>query len=395
LFEGDFENKMTVKLNYAPLAEVISVDATVQKVANITHGSYSGALDPLPATSVLEIIQVKQGGAIYTKNTDYKLTSGQVDWSPAGAEPAPGSSYEVTYRHIARIVSENITDSGFEISGAVDGTNIMVTYTWKMPRYDLITIDADGIVRRIKGLAHPWGPAIPKAPSGQLVLAQIFQNWSSGEKPKVANNATRVTQMSGIESIKNMVLDLFFLVSQLQLKNDANASDPSAKKGIFVDPFFDDDMRDQGIPQTGAIVDQCLMLPVRAEVRDLAKDQKVYMLPYVLEPVVLQELQTGGMKVNPYMAFDSIPADVAVTLNVDHWTEVETQWLSAVTQYVRGRSTTNSTALISTESRNAEFMRQLTQQFRIEGLRAGEIITKIEFDGIDITEASAALSQIS
>jgi hypothetical protein len=384
LFEGDFENKMTIHLNYAPLAEVISVDATVQKTANITHGSYSGALDPLPATSIVDIVQVKQGGTVYVKNTDYKLTAGQVDWSPSGAEPAPGSSYEVTYRHMTKLTPTNVSDTGFVIQGAVDGTTVLVTYSWKMLRYDLITIDAEGIIRRIKGLAHQWSPSVPKAPTSQLVLAQIFQNWATDEKPNVANNAIRVVQMADIENLRSVVSDLFFLVSQLQLKNDANASDPSTKKGIFVDPFFDDDMRDQGIEQTGAIVDQCLVLPVRAEVHDLAKDQKVYMLPYVLEPIISQELQTGSMKVNPYMAFDPIPADVAVTLNVDHWTEIETQWLSAITQYVSRGYSYSTNSLVSSTSRNAEFMRQLTQRIRIEGLKPGEVISEIKFDGIAI-----------
>jgi hypothetical protein len=186
-------------------------------------------------------------------------------------------------------------------------------------------------VRRVKGLAHQWAPAVPKTPTGQLVLAEIYQNWKANEKPKVTNNAIRVVQMSDIENLKETVLDLFFLVSQLQLKNDANASDPSTKKGIFVDPFFDDDMRDQGIDQTGAIVNQCLVLPVRVKIHDLAKDQKVYMLPYELEPIISQELQTGSMKINPYCAFDPISADVSITLNVDHWTEIETQWLSPET----------------------------------------------------------------
>jgi hypothetical protein len=387
LFEGDFENKMTIQLNYTPLAKVISVDATVQKVSNITHGSYNGALDPLPSTSIVDIVQVRQVGTVYVKNVDYKLTAGQVDWSPSGAEPAPGSSYEVTYRHMAKLTPSNVTDTGFTIAGAVDGTTVLVTYAWKMPRYDLITIDAEGIVRRVKGLAHQWAPAIPKAPTGQLVLAQVFQDWKTDAKPKVTNNAIRVVQMADIENLKNVVLDLFFLVSQLQLKNDANASDPSTKKGIFVDPFFDDDMRDQGIEQTGAIVDQCLMLPVRAEIYDLAKDEKVYMLPYVLEPIISQELQTGSMKVNPYCAFDPIPADVKITLNVDHWTEIETQWLSPITQcFLRiGRGgTVSSDQLISSEKRNAEFMRQLTQQVRIDGLKPGEVISEIKFDGISI-----------
>jgi hypothetical protein len=384
LFEGDFENKMTITLNYRPLASVISVDATVQKVSSITHGSYSGAPDPLPATSIVDIVRVRQGATVYVKGTDYKLTAGQVDWSLSGAEPSPGSTYEVTYRYMAKLTPTNITDTGFVVTGAVDGTTVLVTYTWKMPRYDLITIDSEGIVRRVKGLAHQWSPAVPKAPTGQLVLAQVFQDWTTDQKPKVTNNAIRVVQMADIEAIKNMILDLYYLMSQERLKNDANASDPSTKKGIFTDPFFDDDMRDQGIEQTGAIVDQCLMLPIRAEVHDLAKGQKVYMLPYELEPIISQELQTGSMKINPYMAFDPIPADVDVTLNVDHWTEVETQWLSAITQYVSRGYSSSVNSLVSSASRNAEFMRQLTQKIRIEGLKPGEVISEIKFDGISI-----------
>jgi hypothetical protein len=194
--------------------------------------------------------------------------------------------------------------------------------------------------------------------------------------------------MADIETLKNMDLDLYYLMSQERLKNDANASDPSAKKGIFVDPFFDDDMRDQGISQTGAIVDGCLTLPIRAEVRDLAKDEKVYMLPYVLEPVVSQELQTGSMKINPYCAFDPIPADLHVTLNVDRWTEIETQWLSPVTQAVSRGTTTSTNALVSSSNRKAEFMRRLTQSFKVEGLKPGEQISAIEFDGINVLEGA-------
>jgi hypothetical protein len=109
------------------------------------------------------------------------------------------------------------------------------------------------------------------------------------------------------------------------------------------------------------------------------------MLPYVREPVISQEFQTGSMKVNPYMAFDPIPADVNVTLNIDHWTEVETQWLSAVTQYVSRGYSSSVNSLVSSASRNAEFMRQLTQRIKIEGLKPGEVISEIKFDGTSVT----------
>lgn len=255
-----------------------------------------------------------------------------------------------------------------------------------MPRYDLITIDADGIIRRVKGLAHPWSPSIPKAPTGQLILAQIYQTWSDDKKPKVTNNAIRVVQMADIESMRNMISDLYYLISQLQLKNDANASDPTAKKGIFVDPFFDDDMRDQGTKQTGAIVDGKLTLPIDAQIFDFAKEKEVYLLPYELEPVIVQEYQTGMMKVNPYDAFDPLPVDVEVTLNIDHWTEVETEWLSPVTSYVNGRSSTSSyESLVNSTTKNLEYMRQIEQKFNVDGFRDGETISKMTFAGIEIT----------
>ena len=392
IFEPDALGNMTIHLNYTPLAEVRTVDITAEKRVNLTHGSYSGALDPIPSTAVLEIIQIKQGNTIYVKGTDYKLSAGQVDWSLSGAEPSPGSSYEIIYRHRTQVTPTNVTDTSIDVSGAVDGTMVLVTYSWKMPRYDIITIDAEGIIRRIKGLAHPWTPVIPKAPNGQLILAQVYQNWTANTKPKVTNNAIRVVQMADIESMKNMIMDLYYLIAQEQLKNDANASDPTAKKGIFVDPFFDDDMRDQGIAQTGAIVDNKLMLPITTEVYDFAKEQQVYMLPYTLEAVISQELQTGSMKINPYNAFDPIPADLTITLNIDHWTEVQTQWLSAITYtyYSRGwGGSSSSNQLVSSSTKKIAYMRQQSPKFTVEGLKPGERISKITFNGIEITAREA------
>jgi hypothetical protein len=174
------------------------------------------------------------------------------------------------------------------------------------------------------------------------------------------------------------------------LKNNANASDPTAKKGIFVDPFFDDDMRDQGVEQTGAIVSGHLILPIATTVHDFGKDSQVYTLPYDLEPVISQEMRTGSMKINPYNAFDPIPADVEVTLNIDRWTEIETQWLSPVTSYygVSGWSGTYySDQVVSSAKRNIEYMRQLTQKFTIDGLKANETITSMKFDGVEVTPA--------
>ena len=127
-------------------------------------------------------------------------------------------------------------------------------------------------------------------------------------------------------------------------------------------------------------------------VHDFAKEQQVYMLPYTLEAVISQELQTGSMKINPYNAFDPIPADLTITLNIDHWTEVQTQWLSTITNtyYSRGWGGSSSTnQLVSSSTKKIAYMRQQTPKFTVEGLKPGERISKITFNGIEITAREA------
>lgn len=367
-FQPDDKGVMNLILNESPANQVLNVDVTVQRTITMTHGSYTGAMDPIPDTAVLEIIQVKQGETIYVSGTDYRLRSGDVDWSLPGSEPSPGSSYQITYRCRTKVTPQDVTEDGFKLSGAVDGTLVLVDYKWMMPRYDLITIDAGGTVRRIKGLAHPWKPSIPKAPANQLALANIYQNWKNA--PAVHNNAVHAISMGEIDKMRSIIYKLYDLIVLERLKNDANSREPAAKKGVFVDPFFDDDMRDQGIAQTAAIVGNELTLPINATIADISKES--YLLPYVLEPVLEQILQTVDMKINPYQAFDAIPARVRIKPNIDRWTEVESSWSSNVTRRF-SKDTGN----------NLAFMRQATRIFEIEGFAENEQ-PRILFDGIEV-----------
>ncbi|UJQ21485.1 MULTISPECIES: DUF4815 domain-containing protein [unclassified Wolbachia] len=382
-FQPNSQRVMELKVNDFPISEIKKVDITVQKTFAVTHGSYSGAIDPIPDSAVLEIIQVKQGNVIYENNIDYKLNAGNVDWSLPGKEPAPGSSYLITYRCRTHVSPEDISEEGCKVRGAVDNSLVLIDYTWKMPRFDLITIDAKGVVRRIKGIAHPWKPSMPKAPSGQLLLCYIHQTWKNGEKEgvKIVNNAIHAVPMNELEAMKRGINDLMLLIAEERLRNDANSREPTTKKGVFVDPFFDDDMRDQGIVQFAAIVNKELILPIDVEIIDVEKGKKPYLLPYELEPVLEQLLQTKEMKINPYQAFDPVPAKVTMNKNTDHWTEVKTNWKSPVTGQFNTRETTE---LLSSNSYEAEFMREAVQNFEIEGFAAHEKLKGIKFDGITI-----------
>ncbi len=382
-FQPNSQRVMELKVNDFPISEIKKVDITVQKTITVTHGSYSGAIDPIPDSAVLEIIQIKQGNVIYENSIDYKLNAGNVDWSLPGKEPAPGSSYQITYRCRTHVSPEDISEEGCKVKGAVDNSLVLIDYTWKMPRFDLITIDAKGAIRRIKGIAHPWQPSMPKAPSGQLLLCYIHQTWKNGEKEgvKIVNNAIHAVPMNELEAMKKGINDLYALVAEERLRNDANSREPTTKKGVFVDSFFDDDMRDQGISQSAAIVNRELVLPIDVEVADIEKGGERYLLPYKLEPVLEQLLQTKGEKINPYQAFDPVPAQITLNKNIDHWTEVKTNWKSPVTREFNTRETTE---LLSSNSYETEFMREAVQNFEIEGFEPSEKLKEVKFDGIFI-----------
>nr|WP_310732640.1 DUF4815 domain-containing protein [Wolbachia pipientis] len=196
------------------------------------------------------------------------------------------------------------------------------------------------------------------------------------------------------------------------MRNDASFREPTAKKGVFVDPFFDDDMRDQGISQTAAIVDMELTLPIKVTVADVGKGTEPWVLPYELEPILEQPLQTMEMKINPYQAFAPVPAKVTISLNIDRWTELKTNWSSPVTRrfsvtsspitkevilgasneqsrstqsVLIGTETSETMELLNSRSNEIAFMREITQNFEIEGFSPGEELKELKFDGIPIT----------
>lgn len=76
---------------------------TATRTQTMVKGSANGAdlilLNQCEAVTVLSIVSVVQGSTTYVVTTDYTLTNNAVDWGAAGAEPAVGSVYTVTYTY--------------------------------------------------------------------------------------------------------------------------------------------------------------------------------------------------------------------------------------------------------------------------------------------------------
>lgn len=402
-FTGTTGGTTTIQLNRFPVDTIVEVVAVKRKTVTITRGGFSGGQDALPDVSVSQINSITQGGTTYQSPRDFFLNADKVDWSPSGAgaiEPSPGSSYSVTYEYLTNVTPENINYQAgtFDVSGAVNGTLVLTDYRWKLPRYDRIVIDRSGNLSRIKGLSSRLSPLPPPVPANLLNLATVFWNW--GATPTVVNDAIRAIPFDQLESMRRSILDLYDLVALERLRNDISSREPSSKRGVFVDAFLDDDMRDQGIAQTGAIVGGVLQLPiVSTAYRAPTNNTQDWLLPYTEEVILQQTQQTGSSRINPYQSFDPIPAAVTLSPDVDRFTLVETNWTSPATQQimtwlgttgtfsVQSITSSTRTQLLSESERPAEFLRQITIAFTIDGFDPGETLTQVLFDGINVTPA--------
>jgi hypothetical protein len=386
-----------INVDRGPINDIIEVAITAQKTVTITHGGFVGAMDPLPDTSVLQIVSIVQGGKTYVAGVDYQLTAGQVDWSLAGPEPATGSTYTATYRHIQTITPTAVDDDGFTVTGAVVDSLVLVTYRQKLPRFDRLVMTPDGMFTWIKGVSADWNPIVPTVPRDLLVLATVQQNWRVTRT--LSNDGVRVVPMQDLAQLNGRIDYMLGLISQQRLESSANLKEAIQKKGLFVDPFLDDTLRDAGVVNDAAIFEGELTLSVTvSKVEIPSADVTVETgMAHTLGVVLQQISQTGFMKVNPYMAFDPLPAAVRLTPAIDRWTDIQTTWASAITQRIVGfapgwhganrfwTDTSNTVVLLSSQNAPAEFLRQIQLSFQINGFGAGEVLQSVTFDGIPVT----------
>ena len=204
------------------------------------HGAYAGAADDLPSTGVTKILEVRQLDTVYVPGADYAKKGDQVDWSPAGAEPSPGSTYQVVYQHISDVQPEHQDLDGFSVSGAVPGTQIMYGYTQMLPRYDRLALDSDGNFTWFKGIASETSPQRPTVPSTLLALTTVYQSWRPDRK--LTNDGVRVVPYDDIAAMNTRIDYVVQEIARQRLEADVSTREAGARVGMFVDPLTDDSM---------------------------------------------------------------------------------------------------------------------------------------------------------
>lgn len=375
-----------VPLNHGPLSVVTTAIITKQKTVTLTKG-LSNSLDVLPDGSVTSIVSVVQGVTTYVAGTSYVLNADRVDWSPGGAEPAPGSSYDVTYQYLSAVTPTATTQDSVTLVGGVTGGSVLLSYDWKLPRYDLLCLDQDGLPVYVNGVSSAAKPRAPEQPTALLALAEIRNDWRA--TPEVINTDVKSVPYTEMWAYFRRLFDLADLVALERLRRDIDYREPVAKKGIFVDPWEDDTYRDAGEAQTAAVFSQQMRLAIDPTIFTIGPAQTA-MLDFTEEVVIRQELFTACMKINPYQNFLPLPAALSLNPSADFWEEHVTQWLSDQTRVFGSgvvASSTTRAELVSESSLAAQFLRQISVSFTIKGFGAGETLTNLSFDGLNVTPA--------
>lgn len=409
-----------VVLAKTPVSSVSRVSVVRQVTEVVTHGT-AGSTDTLAHDSITELVSVTQGATTYVLGEDFTraTNSNQLNWSLAGAEPTAQSQYTVVYRFNAAFTPGSVTATGFLVTGTtqdaqnrslllVNGSNITVDYLYKIPRYDVLCLDEGGNFVMIAGVPAMVRPRIPSVPSGLLRLAVIEQRWSSDTR--LINAAVRMVSMNELNDVNTRIDTLFALMAEERLRLNLTQRDNSAKKGVFVDPFNDDDLRDQGLAQDAAIFRNELTLGVIAypHNQSLPADVTLDLSLGSTWVAINQPLKTSSMKINPYDSFAAMDGIALLYPAVDFWTEFQTEWLSPIARQFDEIIRTGDWAQIGTRPAietitsqssfqqadvekvgvkytKLKFLRSIPVRFELSGFGVDEELVSITFDGLPMT----------
>lgn len=321
-----------VQTDKAPIDNVVGVVAPLEITdEDVVRGSVMNTADSTANAPVVEILSVTQGPTTYVEGVDYQLTGSTVDWSLGGAEPAPNSTYQVSYRYNKTIQPDNnsidndtftITNQGLD-GDIVNGSTVLSSYNFRLKRIDLLELAQNGQLRRIKGVSQEQNPNTPDASADAIALARIELDWEND--PLVVELANIAIKQGELQDLKNKIFTQGVLLAELKLELNASL-DGASSAGIFTDAFVDVDKSDLGKTQTLLITDDLLTVPLALTIGspDDPETLNIQTLDYTDDVIADQSQRTAVLKINPYATFDvagPIEVDVKIDNQVEDFTD--------------------------------------------------------------------------
>ncbi|MEJ8474452.1 DUF4815 domain-containing protein [Roseibium algae] len=376
-----------IEVSRPPIAVVTSAIVTKQITESVIRGAVPGGSDGLSQSSIVEIQSVKQGQVTFDPS-EYSLTGDMISWAPVGDEPLQASTYSVTYLYNDVVTPDAVSETSVTLSGGVQGRSVLISYTSKLPRIDLVCLNLEGLPEYVEGISARKGALPPAAPADLLKLAEVHNDWQG--TPEIIANGTRNYTFDQQRRFFDFLIKMARQFDRSESERDVQSRAAVSADGIFTESFTDDFYRDQGEPQTAAINQGVLQLAV--DVVGVQASEDLAALDWTETVLVAQGLASSEMKINPYANFNTMPGDLRLSPPVDFWTDHVTQWASPVTQEFTAApdtppGTTSLNEEVSESVSSAKVLRQIDINYDLAGFGAGENLESLTFDGIDVTPA--------
>lgn len=369
----DFELKQSEPVNFTgngyytarhtPVRAVFRISGQKETLNEaVTHGAYTGASDELLNQPVISVSSVSSlpdgGGTVYVEGTDWQLSGDSIAWLSV-TEPAPGSTYYVTYRYqYTETDTGGFTGSNGAISsdltsiyleGFASGAVVSVDYDFTLQRTDSIYLDAKGKLGSIKGVPdenEPRDPSTDKDHTLKLATIQMGGDYT----PIVRQDSQRVFKMADIQLLLDSIRANEYNISKLALAQNLKENQPtSIFRNTFVDDFEDDDLRDSGYTgteQNAITVGGNLILDIDWENVnidiDIPEEQDSIFIPSHQTTTVLQQpYWTKNRQINEYLFKAAPEARIEIRPKVYRWVS-KTNYRTYVSSRQTGTVTTNT-----------------------------------------------------
>lgn len=386
-FTGATGTSTTIPVNRGPISALtIAIVVKRATAENVVRGNVPGGFDPLLMSGAFEIESITQGGVPIASG--YTLVGNTVSWGPVGPEPVAASTYQVTYLYNASVLETATHDAtSVTVLGGVNGKPVILGYTSKLPRIDLVCLDIAGRPVYVQGVSARRGALPPPVPENLLKLAEVYNDWRN--VPIISNNGTRNVTQDEHQKLRALVFKMLDQFDRFMLQNEVRVpGTPVSRRGIFTDTFVDDFFRDPGAAQTAAVNRGVLQLAIDNVLMDVILGD-VMTLPFVEEIIVAQPQRTTMSLINPWDNFTPMPAGLRIEPAADFWTERAVEWTSPITQEFTAApnvppGTTAFDEVAATRQEAARFLRQIPITVSLEGFGAGENLATLTFDGINV-----------
>lgn len=350
-------------LTSQPVKSISAVRALVQTSESRTRGSTPGGIDYLSHINVDSVVSVVQGGTTYVLNTDYILTNDGIDWSPAGSEPSPGTSYNVTYIYLKTMTPttdytltsvDDVYGVDFSPSGdnPVNNTSFQTDYDFYLARKDVFGIDRNGNIIIAKG--EPDTPLLVKQPvyiNENVLNLGVCYLPPNSDTAEVTNYAVTRIDMETMWNLLKRLEALEYNQALDDLDKEALSDEQATNlRGVFTDGFIGftkADVNHSAFDSSIDIAEGELTISYNESVHGLAYQSgnligrafsSLITAPFNEVLVKSQLLASKGMLVNPYAVYN-VDGLVLLTPSGDSW--IETTNLKVSSSNVSTQNVTN------------------------------------------------------